>query len=595
MSVRTITTSTAFVSHRFWAPCIAGLAYFALAAAMIHLTTSGGSIATVWPANAVLLAVMLHRPRSQWWSVLLAAFIGNAVANVITRGTLWAPILFGTANMVEVIVAALALMGIVKNSGLLNNPSALVRFLLWAGLIAPAAGGLFGASAAWLLFNQPFGMSFATWVLADSLGLLIFTPFLFTLFAGDYARCFKGRKKSQRLEAVALLTLTALVTIFTFTRHYPVLFLLFMPVMLVTFRLDWLGTKLAVMIVAVIGTIMIMSGSGPIPLLFESRAYQALGFQLFLAALLLLAYPIAATLAARRKLMQELGESERSLRLLASQSPIVLLNFDLAGVCQKALGASEMLLGRRPDSLIGHSFADMSEEGNLELRSAHERAIDEPYSIQSVEFRAFRVNGKWLEATFRMSADEQGRCLGTLATVHDITERKQQELMLARSASTDSLTGLLNRAGFLARLEKALGDTRGGAMSLAMIDVDRFKLINDNAGHQAGDVVLKEIAARISAEVRSSDAVGRLGGDEFIILLATQDWNKAQEICRRVVEAVSAEAITLPASGAIRTAISCGVAQYRQGLSAEEFIHEADIALYEAKRAGRNRVVAAWA
>jgi len=192
-----------------------------------------------------------------------------------------------------------------------------------------------------------------------------------------------------------------------------------------------------------------------------------------------------------------------------------------------------------------------------------------------------------------VAQDEQGRCLGTWATIYDITERKQQQLMLARSAATDSLTGLLNRAGFLARLELALANARGGEMSLAIIDVDRFKLINDNAGHRAGDVVLREIAHRLLAEVRSGDAVGRLGGDEFIILLATADWDRVQKICNRVVEAVSSEAIELPTGTALRTAISCGVTQYRDGLTAEEFIHEADLALYEAKRGGRNRVVAA--
>ena len=124
-----------------------------------------------------------------------------------------------------------------------------------------------------------------------------------------------------------------------------------------------------------------------------------------------------------------------------------------------------------------------------------------------------------------------------------------------------------------------------------MIDVDRFKLINDNSGHMAGDLVLKEIADRIAAEVRSSDAIGRLGGDEFVLLLETSDWEKAQEICRRVVESIDRADIVLPTGGGLKTAISCGVARYRTGLSADELIHAADLALYEAKRAGRNRMV----
>ncbi len=174
-----------------------------------------------------------------------------------------------------------------------------------------------------------------------------------------------------------------------------------------------------------------------------------------------------------------------------------------------------------------------------------------------------------------------------------MTQRKVQELSLSRSATTDSLTGLLNRAGFRSRLEQAMLNASAGTISLAMIDVDRFKLINDNSGHQVGDLVLKEIAKRISGQVRSSDAVGRLGGDEFIILLNTPNWEMVQDICNRIVATVCDTAVELPSGGSIKTAISCGVTRLQAGLAVDDFIHEADIALYEAKRGGRNRVVVA--
>jgi diguanylate cyclase (GGDEF)-like protein len=166
-------------------------------------------------------------------------------------------------------------------------------------------------------------------------------------------------------------------------------------------------------------------------------------------------------------------------------------------------------------------------------------------------------------------------------------------MALARSAHTDSLTGLLNRAGFMTRLERALAGAEMGTLVLAMIDVDRFKLINDNCGHQTGDAVLKEIARRIAGQLRSSDSVGRVGGDEFVVLLDNADWDRAQEICGRLVESVSVEPVRLESGQTISAAISCGVARHRGGLSADQFLHDADVALYEAKRGGRNRVVAA--
>ncbi len=178
-------------------------------------------------------------------------------------------------------------------------------------------------------------------------------------------------------------------------------------------------------------------------------------------------------------------------------------------------------------------------------------------------------------------------------TLHDISTRKVQSMALARSAQTDSLTGLLNRAGFLEQLELALGRAAPGMLVLAMVDVDRFKLINDTCGHQGGDAVLKEIARRISGQLRATDSVGRMGGDEFVVLLDNIDWDYAQDICRRLVEAVGTVPIPLQVGDPIGVAISCGVARHRLGMSAEHFLHDADVALYEAKRGGRNQMVAA--
>jgi diguanylate cyclase (GGDEF)-like protein len=257
------------------------------------------------------------------------------------------------------------------------------------------------------------------------------------------------------------------------------------------------------------------------------------------------------------------------------------------------VGTANILLDRDADLLGGSSFADISEEGQFELKRAHNAALEDISCSHHAEFRTVKAKDSWLEAIFRANFDEFGRCVGTLATIHDVTQRKIQELSLSQSATTDSLTGLLNRAGFRARLEQALLNASPGTISLAMIDVDRFKLINDNCGHQAGDLVLKEIARRISHQVRSSDAVGRLGGDEFIILLNLQNWDMVQDICNRIVVAVDGTAVDLPSGNSLSTAISCGVARVQANPTVDEFIHQADLALYEAKRTGRNRVVAA--
>lgn len=585
-----------FPRFRGWfEPVAAGVLYCLLAALTIHFASEGrGDVSTIWPANAVLLAMMLRHPRRDGWgAILIAGFVGNAIANVVTRGTVTAPLLYGAANVVEVTIAAWALRTTRRRFDEEGSLSIIWQFVFWAGLVAPGVAGLMGATSAWAVFDQPFTKSLITWVVSDSIGLLLCTPFFYSVFNGDFVRLVAGQTWRRQLEVVGLFLLTGTLTfMISGLAQRPLLFLIFMPLMIVTFRLGWVGTKLALMIVAVVGLLCTMNGHGPISHLVSDPATRVHFFQVFLGGVLLIMMPVAVAISARDILTRKLAESERSLRLLASQSPVLLLEFTMDGLCKKALGAADALLCRETSSLVGRSFAQICEEGQLAMRTAHERALDDAGGLQHGEFRAFNSSGKWLEVTFR-TVEEDGRCSGTLATIHDITARKEQELALSRSARTDSLTGLLNRAGFLARLEQVLLSRPAGIVSLALVDVDRFKLINDNSGHQTGDVVLQEIAARISGELRSSDAVGRLGGDEFVILLVTPSREIAIDICSRVVASVSTAPVDLPAGGQISTAISCGLARYRPGLSAEEFIHEADLALYEAKRNGRNRMIAA--
>ncbi len=285
--------------------CLVGLLSFLLAAGTIHLTSDGRDIATVWPANAVVLAALLDRRRRAWAGLLGAGYLAGVAANTATRGFGAAPLLFGACNLLELVVAARLLRPALKGAGpsgddLLITPAIVGRFIVVCGLVAPVLSGLGGAATAGLLFGQDPRAAFVTWVLSDGLGLLIFTPFFFALLRGDYARCFASRNWRQRAEAVGLQALTAAAAYGAFfVAVRPLLFALFGPVMLVTFRAGRLGTKAAVMVIAVIGTIATLHGHGPIATITPDPHEQAALFQGFLAVLLLTCLPVAAALAAR--------------------------------------------------------------------------------------------------------------------------------------------------------------------------------------------------------------------------------------------------------------------------------------------------------
>ncbi|HEX8261800.1 MAG TPA: diguanylate cyclase [Allosphingosinicella sp.] len=163
---------------------------------------------------------------------------------------------------------------------------------------------------------------------------------------------------------------------------------------------------------------------------------------------------------------------------------------------------------------------------------------------------------------------------------------------LQRIAATDALTGLWNRRHLLERMEAEIGRSRraGRPLCLAILDVDHFKRVNDTHGHPAGDEVLRVLARRVRDAVRSSDVVGRMGGEEFAILMPETDRAQAQLVCERLRETVAARPVRLPSGADLAVTLSTGVALMAGGEAPDRLISRADSALYDAKAEGRNCV-----
>ena len=168
-----------------------------------------------------------------------------------------------------------------------------------------------------------------------------------------------------------------------------------------------------------------------------------------------------------------------------------------------------------------------------------------------------------------------------------ILNRKLQEL-----ATTDDLTKLNNRRCMLERLREnwTLAERHQRPMSFIMLDVDHFKRFNDSYGHEAGDVVLVQVAARIKSQLRNADVCGRLGGEEFAVLCPETDLEGTAQVAERIRDAIETHRLTHNGVS-LSVTISAGVAQRSQQHSnCDALIAEADRALYAAKNAGRNRV-----
>ncbi|MDH3282568.1 MAG: sensor domain-containing diguanylate cyclase [Gammaproteobacteria bacterium] len=178
---------------------------------------------------------------------------------------------------------------------------------------------------------------------------------------------------------------------------------------------------------------------------------------------------------------------------------------------------------------------------------------------------------------------------GQLSVIQRDLIRERNDLK--RKSAIDGLTRLWNRSAIMELLNAELARTKRGApMCVAMIDVDHFKKINDTHGHQIGDAVLVEIAARIRRAVREYNAVGRYGGEEFIAVLGNCDLEAGNVVCKRILSCMANEQITTPV-GPLNVTVSIGLASHDvKNDNLECIVGAADTALYRAKSNGRNRM-----
>lgn len=186
----------------------------------------------------------------------------------------------------------------------------------------------------------------------------------------------------------------------------------------------------------------------------------------------------------------------------------------------------------------------------------------------------------------------EGQIDGVVVVFHDISDRVNLIRELQELALYDPLTDLPNRRQFDDRLktEFARAGRSGGELALILLDLDHFKRVNDSFGHPAGDTVLKAVAVALQKNLRANDLPGRLGGEEFAVLLPDTGLDEAQGLAERLRQTIEAMPIDIGKGKTINVTVSAGVTRAIPALDKEATIDAADQALYRAKVAGRNRV-----
>ena len=288
-----------------------------------------------------------------------------------------------------------------------------------------------------------------------------------------------------------------------------------------------------------------------------------------------------------------LRASEQRARAVLETAVDGIITIDRAGRVESMNRAAERMFGYAAEEIVGRNVSMLMPEP---FRSEHDEYLARYHRTgerriigTGREVAGRRRDGSTFPMELAVSdvGPEVGLYMGVL---RDITERKQFEAQLAHHALHDSLTGLANRALLMEQLEHALArlERHRGLVALLFLDLDRFKLVNDTLGHEAGDELLLRTAERLRSAVRPADLVARLGGDEFVILCEElDDRTDADIVARRIMEVLS---VPIPLRGReVFVSASVGVVTAAGERSASELLGDADTAMYQAKERGRGR------
>jgi diguanylate cyclase (GGDEF)-like protein/PAS domain S-box-containing protein len=316
-----------------------------------------------------------------------------------------------------------------------------------------------------------------------------------------------------------------------------------------------------------------------------------------LGALLLLASGYTARVESQvAERAEALRESEERFRTTLENSPI--------GIGIEGLHGEFLQVNNAFCDIVGYSKDELSRLTASALTHSKDIAADTEYRQQllsgqsktvRLEKRYVHKNGHpvWVQLTASLERYADRTPKHFIVQVEDITERKKLELQLLKDARTDALTGLYNRRYFyeLAEREFALSKRLAGPLALMQLDIDHFKVVNDTYGHDAGDAVLRALSNACRHALREIDVIVRFGGEEFVVLLPGADRNRAMEVAERLRVILSKTTVVTDKAENISFTVSIGVTNHLQDAeNPDQMLKRADMALYAAKKAGRNCV-----
>lgn len=576
-----------------------GLSYFVTAIAALKLSHGPNDTATIWAPSGIVLGALLVARRGAYRQILAAVVVASIAANLATGGGLRIAVTYTGANVLETLISMVLVRVITSRKVSFSDPLAVRRFaivVMLSSTLSTAAVAVLSGE-----YNRDF---IGSWFMTVLLGQLIFAPLVVTI-RRKAPRFFSGTEWRPG-QVVVPLSLVVGTSIAVFSQSdFPVLFVPVLPVMFATYRFGPLGAAFSVLVVAAVGSVATMEGIGPCAEVSAMGVSPITFLQLYLVTLLLAALPLAAALAARNTSFNELMRQKGFFEMASQTAHIghwrLVLDRQQLTWSDEVFRIHGLPVGAPPplESAIEAYHPDDREMVDSALSNCIENGGEFEFDARIVtpQGEVHHVNSRG-----RAEADGSGKIIAVFGVFQDISQRVKvnQQLETARMraeeeathanvlANTDQLTGLPNRRQTMAEFETALkqAEVSGSDLVIAVLDVDHFKAVNDNYGHAVGDRVLREVADIGTGCLRSTDTFGRIGGEEFLVVLPGANVEAAQFVAERIrmrVMEISDRKVGMPP-----VTTSIGLAEFKPGMSLETLFQSADRALYAAKHAGRN-------
>ena len=603
-------------------------------------TVTSDGVAILWPPNAVLLAALLSLPKTHWPLLFVVILIAECLADYPVFP--WPMALgFGVVNIAEACFACFLIRRYIGSSFGFETLSSTMRFFLLVPLFASSVAALGGASVYYLAGSSDasFLLTWRLWWFGDAVGLAVLTPLFISASrqwsAQGVGGFFQVERKRLRELILLWLGLLSVGALSLMGKQSEALTFYITPILLLPFaiwaavRFTTLMASLVVAFVASFTVAYLLQGHQTHPFLApEVSVWQMQEYLVTICVITLGLSSLTRQFERQQDLLRLQGRAMMSSNdaitiadARANDFPIVWVN-----------SRFRALFGYDEEEIIGKNCRFLQDGmDNTKARQTIRESLANGTSCR-VLLRNLSKNRVplWIELSLSPVRDRHGDVTHFVGIQHDVTEEKEtrerlteaenqlirqnleleakvaertqsladanEELSelnerLRNMASTDYLTGIANRRHFFEvgarELKRCLREA--GSVLLIALDIDHFKQINDQHGHEAGDAVLKEVIDPVKNAIRPTDLFGRVGGEEFLILMTDAGTQPPEDIAERIRRQVSGLEVNYQGTR-LHVTVSIGVAIWDRYSDLKTLARFADAALYEAKKAGRNCV-----